>query len=156
MKHVSKSTQETNKIAEGFLKNLKPREHATIVALHGNLGAGKTAFTKEVGNILGVIENMYSPTFVIEKIYNIDFKCFKRLIHIDAYRLEKPARPDDSGHSGGESELLHLGWEELIKEPKNLIFIEWPENVSGIIPDYAKRIYFEFIDDKTREIKYED
>ena len=77
---------------------------------------------------------------------------------------KNPARPDpritievgqDSGHSGGESELLHLGWEEIIKEPENLILIEWPENVTGIIPVDAKRIYFKFIDETTREIEYE-
>ena len=101
-----------------------------MVALQGDLGSGKTAFTQEVGKILGVKENMHSPTFVIEKIYAIDFKNFKRLIHIDAYRLEK------------EQELLHLGWEEIIKEPENLIFLEWPENVSDIVPERARKIYF--------------
>ena len=115
-----------------------------VVALDGNLGAGKTTFAQEVGKILGVVENMHSPTFVIEKIYQIDFKNFKRLIHIDAYRLEK------------DSELLHLGWNEIIKEPENLILIEWPENVSDIIPESAKRVSFKFIDHTTREISYEN
>ena len=129
-------------MANDFLNTIKAGSEALVVALQGDLGAGKTAFTKEVGKILGVEENMHSPTFVIEKIYGIDFKGFKRLIHIDAYRIEK------------ESELIHLGWNEIIKEPENLIFIEWPENVSGIIPETAKRINFKFIDNETREIEY--
>src|SRR3989344_5469734 len=142
MKYLSKSSEETNKIAKDFLNALKLGTGAAVVALQGDLGAGKTAFAQEVGKILGVVENMHSPTFVIEKIYEINFKGFKKLIHIDAYRLEK------------ESELLHLGWEEIIKEPENLILIEWPENVPGIIPGSAKRISFKFIDETTREISY--
>ena len=142
MKYLSKSAEETSKIAKDFLDAIQVSQEATVVALQGDLGAGKTAFAQEVGKILGVVENMHSPTFVIEKIYQIDFKNFKRLIHIDAYRLEK------------DSELLHLGWEEIIKEPENLVLIEWPENVAGIIPADAKRIYFKFIDETTREINY--
>lgn len=143
MKYLSKSTEETNKIASDFLNTLNYTGRACVIALQGDLGAGKTAFAQEVGKILGVVENMHSPTFVIEKIYKIDFKGFNKLIHIDAYRLEK------------ESELLHLGWQEIIKEPENLILIEWPENVPGLIPQDAKRISFKFIDDKTREIAYD-
>src|SRR3990167_5499282 len=115
---------------------------ATVVALQGDLGSGKTTFAQAFGKVLGVEENMPSPTFVIMKFYNINWKGFKKLIHIDAYRLEK------------ESELLHLGWEEIIKEPENLILIEWPENVAGIIPADAKKIFFKFIDETTREISY--
>ena len=144
MKYLSKSPEETNKIASVFLDTLESQDQATVVALEGELGAGETTFTQEVGKILGVAENMQSPTFVIEKIYSIDWKEFKNLIHIDAYRLEK------------DSELLHLGWEEVTKEPENLIFLEWPENVAGIIPTSAKKIYFKFIDDTTREISYEN
>lgn len=145
MNHLSKSIDETNKIAREFLNSLNPSNlSAVVVALQGELGAGKTTFTQEIGKILGVEENMHSPTFVIEKIYQINFKGFKRLIHVDAYRLEK------------ESELLHLGWESLIKEPENLVLIEWPENVAGIIPEKAKWISFKFIDETTREISYEN
>lgn len=144
MSHFSRSLEETAKIANDFLNVIGPSEHATVVALEGDLGSGKTTFTQEVGKILGVVENIHSPTFVIEKIYKINWKGFQKLVHLDAYRLEK------------ESELLHIGWEEIIKEPENLILIEWPENVAGIIPDDAKRIYFKFIDETTREITYEN
>lgn len=128
--------------ASDFIDTLSPGTTGTVVALQGDLGAGKTTFTQEVGRLLGVKENMHSPTFVIMKIYQISFKGFKNLIHIDAYRLEK------------ESELLHLGWEEIIKEPENLVFIEWPENVPGLIPENARRIYFKHVDENSREIIY--
>ncbi|MDO8565543.1 MAG: tRNA (adenosine(37)-N6)-threonylcarbamoyltransferase complex ATPase subunit type 1 TsaE [bacterium] len=110
---------------------------ATVIALQGELGSGKTHFAQAFGKVLGIIENMPSPTFVIMRSYDIDptkaghvGAGFKKLIHIDAYRLEK------------EEELLHLGWNELIKSPENLILIEWPERVEGLIPKDAKRILF--------------
>ncbi|MDO8589906.1 MAG: tRNA (adenosine(37)-N6)-threonylcarbamoyltransferase complex ATPase subunit type 1 TsaE [bacterium] len=142
MKYLSRSPEETGRIAKDFLETLQPRGlTSVVVALQGDLGAGKTAFAQEIGKILGVVDQMQSPTFVIEKIYAINFKGFKRLIHIDAYRLEK------------DSELLHLGWEEITKEPENLIFLEWPENVSGVIPADAKRVLFKFVDETTRAIE---
>lgn len=144
MKNISRSIQDTHRIAQEFLNTVRyPVGESYVVALEGDLGSGKTAFTQEVGKVLGISENMHSPTFVIEKIYAIDWGGFKNLIHIDAYRLEK------------DSELLHLGWEEIIKEPENLIFIEWPGNVAKVIPENAKKISFKFIDDVTREISYE-
>ena len=141
MRHVSKSMEETRAIAKEFLDTLEKKEKAVIVALQGDLGAAKTAFTQAVGAELGILENMQSPTFVIEKIYEIDWNGFKHLIHIDAYRLES------------SDELLRLGWGEITKEPENIIFIEWPENVASIIPADAKKISFEFIDEETREIE---
>jgi tRNA threonylcarbamoyladenosine biosynthesis protein TsaE len=111
---------------------------ATVIALEGDLGSGKTAFAQAFGKVLGVEENMPSPTFVIMKSYDIDpstssgqaWHGFKKLIHIDAYRLEK------------EDELLHLGWDELAKDSENIILIEWPERVPNLIPKNSKRIHF--------------
>ena len=119
---ISADSQSANRTSNGM--------KATIVALQGDLGSGKTTFAQGFGKIVGVEENMPSPTFVIMKSYNIDWNGFKKLIHIDAYRLEK------------EDELLHLGWDELIKDPENFILIEWPERVEGLIPKDAKRIHF--------------
>lgn len=104
---------------------------ATVIGLQGELGSGKTYFAQNFGKIMGVTENMPSPTFVIMKSYKVDWHGFKKLIHIDAYRLES------------EDELLKLGWEDLLKDPENIILIEWPENVEGIMPKDAKRIVFE-------------
>ena len=103
---------------------------ATVVALQGDLGSGKTYFVQNFGKILGVTEPIISPTFVIMNIYRIDWRGFKKLVHIDAYRLEK------------EQELLNLGWEKLLEDSENIIFIEWPERVEGLIPKESKRILF--------------
>lgn len=103
---------------------------ATVVGLQGELGSGKTHFVKMLGKMMGIEEHITSPTFVIMKVYNIDFRGFKKLIHIDAYRIEK------------ESELLRLGWQDLIKNPENLILVEWPERVEGLMPEDSRRIFF--------------
>ncbi len=103
---------------------------ATVIALQGELGSGKTTFAQNFGKVMGVVENMISPTFVIMKIYPVDWRGFKKLIHIDAYRLEK------------EEELLNLGWEEIVENPDNIILIEWPERVPNLIPEDAKTIQF--------------
>lgn len=145
----SKSLQDTEKFAAEFLNNLKPlftRQpgdgpgQATVVGLYGDLGSGKTTFTQSVAKILGVVENVTSPTFVIEKIYELTNQKFKHLIHIDCYRLES------------SSEMTKLGWSEIVADPNNLILVEWPEKIADILPSVMIKVEFKFIDEKTREI----
>lgn len=139
---VSTSLDDTRNFAEDFLQTLSKQKTANVVALSGDLGSGKTAFTKELASILGVpIHEVTSPTFVIEKIYRITHPFFTHLIHIDAYRLEK------------ESELSKLGWADISADPNNLILVEWPEMVKGLIPKDAHEILFEFVDESTRKLK---
>ena len=112
---------------------------ATVIALSGELGAGKTTFTQAAAKALGVEETVNSPTFVIEKIYQLPLDSargenkFSRLIHIDAYRLKSA------------EELTHLGWDDIIVDPLNLIIIEWPEHVEEAIPKNAHRIRIEIL-----------
>ena len=143
MKIISKSLKETEKIARDFVEKefVKNRESAFVVGFYGDLGSGKTAFTQAAAKCLGVKETVTSPTFVIEKIYKLDHQNFDHLIHIDAYRL------------GSGNELLNLGWEEIAKNPKNIIFIEWPEKVAEILPEDIKKIQLTFVDENTREIR---
>lgn len=144
MKIISKSLEDTKNIAKKFVEDtaraLGARERAVVVAMYGNLGSGKTTFVKSVAFAFGIENTVTSPTFVIEKIYKLENQNFDNLIHIDAYRLKS-----------GE-ELKALGWDDIFKNPKNIIFIEWPENVKDIIPSNAKKIKFNFIDEYTREI----
>lgn len=140
---IIKNLDEMKNFADFFIKNLpKRRSKATIVGLCGDLGSGKTAFVQAIAQILSVSEYITSPTFVIQKKYKIPKNTFENLIHIDAYRL-------DSGE-----ELLNLGWREIANNPKNIIFIEWLERVAEILPPNATKLYFKFIDEQTREIKY--
>lgn len=150
---TSHSLSETEKFAENFLNNIKPNSNqATVVGLHGDLGSGKTAFVKLCAKILGIKEEITSPTFVIMKRFKIHDSPwpiatqsagqarFKNLIHIDAYRLQK-----------GE-ELEKLGWQDLVSDPKNLIMIEWPEQVSSAMLNNLIKLNFKFVDENTREI----
>ena len=78
---ISKNPKETEKIAQVFLdkilNNKKRRSGALVVALSGDLGAGKTAFTKAAGKHLGIKEKISSPTFVIIKSYELRIKNYK-------------------------------------------------------------------------------
>ncbi len=133
-------------MAGQFLSRLVPNEkRATILALYGNLGAGKTTFIQGLAKALGIKGQIISPTFVIEKIYRAPKSAksfFKNLIHIDAYRLD----------TGGD--LLKLGFAELVQDPKNLVALEWSERVENIFPENIHKIYLEFIDEQTRKIKF--
>jgi tRNA threonylcarbamoyladenosine biosynthesis protein TsaE len=144
----AKNLDETGKIAENFLKGLKKEsDMAVIVALFGNLGAGKTAFVKKCAEDFGINETVISPTFIIEKIYKLPLRSkskFKRMVHIDAYRLED------------ESELRHLGFTELSKDPDNIIFIEWPEKIIKSLPPKRYEIHLEFIDEEKRKIEIKE
>lgn len=142
-KAITKSLEETRNFAKEWLFSLpqRPDEATIVVGLYGNLGSGKTTFTQAVAKELGITESVTSPTFVIEKIYETNYPQFKRLIHIDAYRL-------DSG-----KELQDLNFEELVENQNNLIIIEWPENIKEILPENHTRIYCEFIDENSRKFE---
>lgn len=147
-KTIAKNSEETKKFARSFIEHLikkgPAKKGATIVGLYGDLGAGKTFFTKEAAKILDVKGSVASPTFVLERIYKLSSKNkFEHLIHIDAYRLE------------GGDELTRLGWEELVNNNKNLIFIEWPEKVFDVMPESHIGIFFEHagIEERKIEIK---
>lgn len=142
MKIISKSLVETEKFAQDFVTKLTPKkDEATLVAFSGELGSGKTTFVQFAAKQFGVSENITSPTFVIMKKFPIPNSQFLTLFHIDAYRLES-----------GE-ELAKLGFEEIVANPNNLIFLEWPENVAEVLPGDYLTIKFSFIDEATRAIE---
>jgi len=117
---------EWQEIAEGLLDfavEKKSETNATIITLSGTLGAGKTTFTKALAKVLGIKSRVSSPTFILMKFFVLPKRAlWKQLIHIDAYRLEKP------------EEMVALGWEAYAKNPDNLIVIEWPEQIKKLLP----------------------
>ena len=131
--------------AARFTRSFPPSfSGATLITLSGELGSGKTAFTKIIAKTLGVMQTVTSPTFVLEKIYPLlHQKRFKRLVHIDAYRLE----------SG--KELAPLSLDELMQEEANLILLEWPEKVSEALPSPTIRITLLAHPDGSRTISYD-
>ena len=128
-----------------FIATLVPSERATLITLSGELGAGKTVFAKAVAKFLGVEEIVTSPTFVLEKIYLLGgfASKFKRLVHIDAYRLEQG------------SDLAPLGFDELMQDAGNLILLEWPEKVSDALPVPSVKISITPQPDGSRTISYD-
>ncbi len=132
-----------DEIAGAVLQSIKKSpDHATVIALSGELGAGKTTLTQALGRLLGVKENMISPTFVIMKSYKLKAKSWKLLVHIDAYRLK------------GERELEVLGWQEMVGNPDNLILIECPERVPLLIPKDSYTVNLGHINESTRTIDF--
>lgn len=110
--------EELPSVAQEVLSLLSVSEDkATVVALYGELGAGKTTLVQAIASELGVEELVTSPTFVIAKWYKTNRGNFYTLVHIDAYRVES------------EAELKPLGFIELLKQPKALVIIEWPEKM---------------------------
>ncbi len=131
-------------VAREILEQLVPAlDCATIIGLSGDLGAGKTTLVRAIAEELGIVEDVLSPTFVIAKFYVISkHRDFTQLIHIDAYRIEDP------------EELRALKWKELVANPKNLVFIEWPEQLKEVFPAEAKLLKLRFIDEETRSIEW--
>lgn len=140
MAYTTHSTEESKELARDFAKALQKGDRAVVVALIGDLGSGKTTFSQSVGEALGVRGAILSPTFIIEKIYELHKQPWQHLIHIDAYRLNDP------------QELVNLGWKQIVSKPENIILIEWADKVESILPEDAIRITFTGVDETTREI----
>ncbi len=136
-----------HEIINQAVKNSEKGKFAKVVALHGNLGAGKTTLTKSIAKTLGISETITSPTFVIQKRFEIPaeahgkFGSLKNLIHIDAYRIDL------------EDQLVKLGWRDISSDNDNIIVIEWPENVPDILPITTTHVYLNFVNETTREIE---
>lgn len=129
-KFITTSKTQTQKLGEELAKELRGGE---IICLSGELGAGKTTFTQGLLKGLKATGPYTSPTFVVMKKY-------EHIYHIDAYRIK-------------DTDLLELGWEELLADKKNIIIIEWAERVRKIIPDNAIWIKFKWLDENKRELK---
>ncbi|MDB5244840.1 MAG: hypothetical protein JWN18_710 [Parcubacteria group bacterium] len=144
MEKAIANLEELAQEAARFVNTLVQNPHkATLITLSGELGAGKTAFTKAAAKAWGVEQTITSPTFVLEKIYELPLGAgFKKMIHIDAYRLD------------GGADLEPLGITELMRDTNNVIFFEWPEKVSDALPVPTAHLTFTVENDGTRKITY--
>lgn len=127
--YKTNSPQETAELAKEIAYKLKGGE---VLALSGDLGAGKTAFVQGLALALGVKDKVQSPTFNLLKVYSVAkrYLPLKFLVHVDAYRLE------------GGSETTEIGLPEYLNSPDTVVAIEWPENISSVIPKNAIKINF--------------
>lgn len=122
---VSQSPQDTQHIAAQLARKLLAAmpgtSAATVVALRGELGAGKTTFTQGFAQTLGVTEQPKSPTFMLAKQYAIPGTPYS-LWHLDCYRLND------------HRDLVTLDLHHLFTDPNVLMLIEWPERISNGLP----------------------
>jgi len=145
MKYTSNNTKETQKIAKDLARKIVkngPQKRAIVLALQGNLGAGKTTFLQGFAKGLGIKEKVLSPTFVVQKRFPIKKSKFKHFYHIDCYRLENA------------EDIMHLDFKKNINNPENIIAIEWPERISRILPQKIIRINFRHLRNNSRKIKH--
>ena len=132
MEFITHSPEETEKIGEALAKSLQP---GTILAYRGDLGAGKTAFTRGLARGLGCKETVTSPTYTIVNEY---LGGRLPLFHFDMYRL---ASSDD---------LWDIGWEDYL-DREGVCAVEWSENVADAMEN-AVTVTIEKLGENTRRI----
>jgi tRNA threonylcarbamoyladenosine biosynthesis protein TsaE len=119
-----------------------------ILALHGDLGAGKTTLMKGIAAGLGVKQEITSPTFTLMNIYNVKTlkrESIKTLIHIDTYRLKD------------EKELIAIGAEDFLGASDTICVIEWPEKILGLLRGRAiMDVTLEHVSQNERRVTYEN
>ncbi|MFA7662896.1 MAG: tRNA (adenosine(37)-N6)-threonylcarbamoyltransferase complex ATPase subunit type 1 TsaE [Patescibacteria group bacterium] len=137
-KIITKKETETQNLAIKLAKNFKGGE---VVALNGDLGSGKTAFTKGVAKFFGITKPITSPTFVLMKIYKIaGHQNIKTMVHIDTYRL------------ANSQELVDIGVLEYFGRPDTVCLVEWAEKIKDILPKNVIQIDFSYGEKETERI----
>ena len=129
---ISKSREETLAFAESYAKTLRGGD---VVLLDGDMGAGKTVFTKGVAKGLGIEEEVTSPTYAYMNDYD------GRLFHYDCYRIE----------SVEQAERLGLG---DYFDMGGICIVEWAQNIAPLLPRVVKRVTIKKLSENEREITY--
>jgi len=176
---VTISPAETKKFAKSLTRQIlrsSSQENAFIIGLVGELGSGKTCFLQGFACGLGISERILSPTYLIMRKHQIpnSLNClcgnykkrsdwfqlqtnsksqilnperrlksrivFKSFFHIDAYRIKDP------------KELLDLGFANIIKNPENIVAIEWADRIEKILPQNTILLKFKVLGNKKRRI----
>lgn len=132
---ITRSEEETEAVGRKLAQSLPL---GSSVLLRGNLGAGKTVFSRGFANGLGITEPVSSPTYTIVQEY--DLPSGGRLYHLDLYRISDV------------NAALAFGVDEFLDDPKGLALIEWPDRITGILPPDALSIEIEHLSDTERRI----
>lgn len=139
MEVLSISTEKTKELA-GSLATKLPA--GSVLALYGDLGSGKTTFTRFLVSALGSESRVQSPTFVLAKKYTAPNLVIN---HLDLYRLQN------------KEEILDLGLLEILNEPKSITVIEWPEIAEAILPkERLIKIIFSYKGENERKIEIQN
>lgn len=139
----TKTPKETAKIAAALAKTMKGGE---VLALIGNLGAGKTTFAQAFAKALGVKERVASPTFIFMHEHRLPSgvrgqgSAIRYFVHADAYR-------------GGVAELRSIGIQEYFGRPDVVVLIEWADRVKGLLPKRRITVRLKHLGGDRREVK---
>ena len=135
---ISDSVEKTRELGALFAHNVDtPR----VFALLGDLGCGKTEFTRGFAKqLIGSDEAVSSPTFMLWNLYENEKFAVN---HLDLYRLDSA------------EDVLELGISDVWESADNFTLIEWAEKIEEILPQNVIKIYFKHIDENTREISFE-
>lgn len=133
---LSTSEAETEARGAALACELAP---GSIVLLCGDLGAGKTVFSRGFARGLGITEPVSSPTYTIVQEYELGNG--SRLYHMDLYRITD------------ERAALGFGVDEFLNEPGAISLVEWPERIRGLLPDTAIRVELFHRSETEREIR---
>ena len=131
-KFISKSSEQTLEFAEHYAKTLRPGD---VVILDGEMGAGKTLFSKGVALGLGIEEEVTSPTYAYMNDYD------GRLFHYDCYRIESVEQAEQLGLA----DYFDMG---------GICLVEWAQNIAPLLPRVVKRVVIRKISENEREIEY--
>ena len=121
---LTHSEAETEKFACNWSATLIPGD---VIALFGELGAGKTAFVRGLARGLGHTEPVTSPTYTLVNVYEGE----NPLVHFDLYRINGPEALDE------------LGWYD-VNNGKNIVCVEWSERIESELPENCKRVYMSY------------
>lgn len=141
MEYITQSAEETQELGRKLSVNLNGGE---VIALSGDLGAGKTTFVQGLAEGLGITSRVNSPTFIIMRSYQITNgqSLITNLYHIDLYRLENNI----------EEEIKNLGITDLWGNQENVFIIEWAEKAKDLLPENTTWIKFENLEEDGRKI----
>ncbi len=128
--------EDIDRAANEFLQMRPP---LPVIALYGEMGAGKTTFTKALCRALNVIEGVNSPTFTLINEYKTEEG--ELIFHFDFYRINKL------------EEAFDIGFEEFV-DSGHLCIIEWPEKIEQILPPDTLRVKISVLEDGTREVAF--
>ena len=141
MKYISKKTEDTF----GLGKKIGQKLFAgAVIALEGDLGGGKTTFTKGLARGLGIKEEITSPSFTLEKIYQIlrpkTQDPLTNLYHFDFYRIDNP------------KDMVNYELIEALEYPAGIVVVEWAEKIEAELPKEKLVVKFEYVREDKREI----
>lgn len=150
MLYLTSGPKETEKLAgfllKKFLRTNPPvgEKKALVIALEGELGAGKTVFVKGIAKSLKLGVKIKSPTFVLMREYRLasglKSKDLKHLYHLDCYRLRD------------HRDFMTMGIKEVFDDPRNIVLIEWADRIKKILPKKHTKIHIDHISKNERKI----